>query len=170
MWVIGHRGARGEAPENTVGGLWYALKKGVTHFELDLRLSADGVPVVIHDATVRRTTGRRARVDRLSAMELAGLNAAARHRHWPFPERVPRLADVLPLLKRCDGVQLELKCDRHVEPSQLLRSIGEVLSGCRMPHLVLTSCDSRTLQLAQSLLPDLRRGRLPDRELRGRSP
>ena len=157
MWVIGHRGAKGEAPENTIGGLRYALNRGITCFELDVRLSADGVPVVIHDPTTTRTTRKRARVNRLSAGQLANLNAA-RHERWSISEQIPQLVDVLPLLEQCDTVQLEVKCDRNVDPSQLLEGIREVLHGCPTHHLVLTSSDSRTLQLAQSLLPGLRRG------------
>ena len=57
MIVIGHRGARGEAPENTLVSFLHAREAGVRHFELDVRLSFDDRPVVIHDDTLLRTTG-----------------------------------------------------------------------------------------------------------------
>ena len=54
--LYGHRGARGEAPENTLTGFAYAQRIGVTAFELDVRLSGDQELVVIHDPDVDRTT------------------------------------------------------------------------------------------------------------------
>ena len=55
MIVYGHRGARGEAPENTIAGARHAIERGVRHLEIDLRLSADDELVVIHDTGPRRT-------------------------------------------------------------------------------------------------------------------
>ena len=54
--LYGHRGARFEAPENTLTGFRHALRQGITAFEFDVHLSADDQLVVIHDATVDRTT------------------------------------------------------------------------------------------------------------------
>ena len=56
--VIAHRGASGLAPENTMAAFRLATALGADGFELDVQLSADGQPVVIHDARVNRTTGR----------------------------------------------------------------------------------------------------------------
>src|SRR3979490_1538948 len=50
--VVGHRGASGLAPENTLGAFELALSQGADALELDVRVSADGVPVVVHDATL----------------------------------------------------------------------------------------------------------------------
>ena len=57
--LVGHRGARGEAPENTLASFQVALEAGVTEMELDVRLSADGHLIVLHDSDVTRTTGMR---------------------------------------------------------------------------------------------------------------
>ncbi|HAB04983.1 MAG TPA: hypothetical protein DCE35_05745 [Alcanivorax sp.] len=57
--IVGHRGARGEAPENTAAGFQVAMEAGVTEIELDVRLSRDGHLIVVHDANVTRTTGER---------------------------------------------------------------------------------------------------------------
>ena len=62
MIVVGHRGAQGEAPENTVAGVRHAIDRGVRHLEIDLRLSSDGRLVVLHDDKLKRTTGDRRRV------------------------------------------------------------------------------------------------------------
>ena len=53
--VVGHRGAMAEAPENTLASFRLAEEIGVHEIELDIRLSADGVAIVLHDATLDRT-------------------------------------------------------------------------------------------------------------------
>ena len=73
--IVGHRGASGENPENTLLSFDRALEQGADALELDVRLTADGVPVVIHDATVDRTTSgsgavREYVLDRLRSLEL----------------------------------------------------------------------------------------------------
>jgi glycerophosphoryl diester phosphodiesterase len=101
--VIAHRGASGEAPENTIEAMAIALKQGADALEFDIRLSADGVPVVIHDATVDRTTDRHGEVRRLTLAELqaadAGYHFSPDGGHtYPWRGlgvRIPTLADAL---------------------------------------------------------------------------
>ena len=62
---IGHRGAAGHDPENTVGRDSKGIALGVDFVEIDVRRTADGVLVVLHDETVNRTTNGKGRVDRL---------------------------------------------------------------------------------------------------------
>lgn len=157
MLVIGHRGAKGEAPENTIGGFLYALEKGVTHFELDVRLSADGLPVVIHDSTTRRTTRHKYSVEKCSAAQLASTDAAAKS-SWPYHEKIPTLYELAPLLENCGSVQLEMKTDHHDRQQALLRSIGEALRYCNTQRYTITSKDKNILTLAEKLLPEFRRG------------
>lgn len=101
--VIGHRGASAEAPENTLAAFGRAAKLGVDGFELDVRITADGVAVVIHDPSLERTTDR---ADAVAACPLARLREAdAGARFTPdggrtFPWRgrgvvVPTLDEVL---------------------------------------------------------------------------
>src|ERR1700753_2618542 len=61
--VIGHRGALGHAPEKTPGSFREARTRGAAWVEIDVKLTADGVPIVMHDASLERTTG----IDRLVA-------------------------------------------------------------------------------------------------------
>ncbi len=68
--IIGHRGASAVAPENTIAAFAAAIDAGADGIEFDVRLSRDGVPVVIHDETLYRTSGVRRRVADLSANEL----------------------------------------------------------------------------------------------------
>ena len=86
--VIGHRGASGSFPENTILAFQQALQHGADSVEFDVRLTADGVPVVIHDATVDRTT------DGLGCLSELPL-AAVRELDAGRGERIPTLAEVL---------------------------------------------------------------------------
>src|SRR4051812_17116518 len=68
--IIGHRGAAAVAPENTLVSFEKALRDGADGIEFDVRLASDDVPVVIHDATLRRTVLRKGRVKDFSSVEL----------------------------------------------------------------------------------------------------
>ncbi len=86
--VVGHRGASGEHPENTLCSFDGALQQGADALELDVRVTADGTPVVIHDAMVDRTTSGSGQVRAHTLDRLRGLDAGR-------GERVPLLAEVL---------------------------------------------------------------------------
>ncbi|HUI41356.1 MAG TPA: glycerophosphodiester phosphodiesterase family protein [Terriglobia bacterium] len=85
--ILAHRGASAEAPENTLAAFELAMRQGADGIECDVRLSADGAPVVIHDARLDRTTSGRGRVDRHTTQELRRLDAGSR-----FCRRHPALA------------------------------------------------------------------------------
>jgi glycerophosphoryl diester phosphodiesterase len=76
-FVAGHRGDRAEAPENTIPALQAALDSGMEFVETDIQLSADGVPVIIHDLTVDRTTNGTGAVEDLTLAELKSLDAGS---------------------------------------------------------------------------------------------
>jgi glycerophosphoryl diester phosphodiesterase len=109
-----HRGASGQAPENTHAAFAAALDLGVDAIELDCQLSADGELVVIHDETLDRTTDGRGPVAARTWAELAVLDAGA----WRGPqfrgERIPRLADVLDQVRGCALLNVEIKSARDV--------------------------------------------------------
>src|SRR5687768_5137013 len=101
--VIGHRGNRAHAPENTIESFAQAVTAGADAVELDVRLSADGVPVVLHDPHVRRTTSGTGVAARMTFDELRTLDAGARFtpdngRTYPYRglgHRIPSLDEVL---------------------------------------------------------------------------
>lgn len=112
--VFGHRGGLGLRPENTVEAFDHGASFGVDGFECDLRLSRDGEVMVIHDATLDRTTDARGAVAELTAHELSQVDAGAKFNMEdgaPFRGRglgVPRLRDLLPRFPSLRFV-LELK-------------------------------------------------------------
>ena len=86
---IGQRGAAGEAPENTLASFELALEEGAEGIALDVRLSSDGVPVVICDANLSRTTSGRGRVREKEAKALLQLDAGSWF-NYRFPSRARR--------------------------------------------------------------------------------
>ena len=73
--IMGHRGAAGHAPENTLAGFNAAARLGVSWVEFDVHLSSDRIPVLLHDDTLDRTTDGEGPVDDLTAEVLTSLDA-----------------------------------------------------------------------------------------------
>ncbi|TAN76917.1 MAG: glycerophosphodiester phosphodiesterase [Magnetospirillum sp.] len=114
--VIGHRGAAGLAPENTLASFRRAAALGVAMVEFDARLTADRQPVVFHDDTLERTTDGAGAVAARSLAELKRLDAGS----WFAPqfggERIATLDEVLILCLTLGlGINLEIKPDRGRE-------------------------------------------------------
>jgi len=99
---IGHRGAAGHAPENTLAAIQKGIALGVDFVEIDVRRTEDGVLVVLHDETVNRTTNGKGRVDRLCLRDIEKLNAGS-------GEHLPTLEEVLKVAAGETGLMLELK-------------------------------------------------------------
>ncbi len=100
--LVAHRGASADAPENTLEAFALAVEQGADAFELDVHLSGDGVPVVIHDPTLARTTDRGGQVRVLPLAEIqaadagAGFTGPGGERRWAGRGvRVPALTEVL---------------------------------------------------------------------------
>ncbi len=101
--VIGHRGARSIAPENTLESIRAAKRCGADFVEVDVRLSKDGYLVVIHDDSVDRTTDDSGRVEEMTLEEIKLLDAGR-------GERVPTLAEAVALTEDLDlGIVVEMK-------------------------------------------------------------
>ena len=111
--VIGHRGAAASAPENTLAGLRRAAALGVRWVEFDVRLTADDMPILLHDTRLERTTDGQGRAAALPLALIRRLDAGS----WFAPgfagERVPTLEEVLLLLGELGlGANVELKAER----------------------------------------------------------
>ncbi len=97
-WILGHRGVPLEAPENTLSGLRLALDGGLDGIEYDLRACGSGEAVLMHDATLHRTTDSRARLRDLTLPELFGIDAGSWFGRRFRGESVPLLDEALELL------------------------------------------------------------------------
>lgn len=117
MKIIGHRGAKSEAPENTLAGFAYLRSLGINHVELDVYLSADQELVVIHDDTVDRTTGQSGKVRNFSAMALSQMKAFEEWPGWSqshpdfnqYHQGIPTLHEILADWPELESIQLEVK-------------------------------------------------------------
>ena len=114
---IGHRGAAGHAPENTLAAVQKGIDLGADFVEIDVRLTSDGVLVALHDAKVDRTTNGKGRVDTLSLRELKALDAGD-------GERIPTVEEVLRIAKGRTGLMLELKVGGAADP--LIKAVQNV--------------------------------------------
>jgi glycerophosphoryl diester phosphodiesterase len=155
--VFGHRGARGEAPENTLAGFAYALRQGVLALELDVRLSADGDLAVIHDATVDRTTDGTGPVAAFTAAELSRLDARGAHPEWPAPVGVPRLSEALDATAGRARLAIEIKTDAPERLERVCAALVERLRGRASRRVTVTSFDPAALEIMRRLAPGLPR-------------
>lgn len=161
--VIGHRGARFEAPENTLEAFRHAISLGLTTVEFDVHTTSDGELVVIHDATVDRTTNGTGSVNHMTLAEIQALDARSIHQHWQEPVRVPTLADVLQTLRDMPRMEVEIKRDtaenlEHVVPA----TIAAIKKAGKEEGAVITSFDPYALELAQKHAPEIKRGLIGD--------
>jgi glycerophosphoryl diester phosphodiesterase len=107
--VIGHRGASAYHPENTMLAFRAAYQMGADMIELDITLSKDGIPVVIHDATLKRTTNGTGKVSHYTLAELQKLDAGSWFDEAHKGERIPTLEEVLQFAKGKIAVNIEIK-------------------------------------------------------------
>ena len=156
--IYGHRGAKGEAPENTLASFEQCLKHGVRRCELDLHLSKDGELMVIHDSTLKRTTDRRGKVSEHTAADLATYDARKGGPGWMQPCPIPRLEE---LFEKCnfEHWQLEVKSASRTRAASTVLAIREmaVRHGI-MDKVTVTSSSREVLKAALELTPDLSRG------------
>lgn len=147
MIVYGHRGAKGEAPENTLPGFIHAYRHGIRYFELDLVLSKDGIPVLVHDLTVDRTTGQKGSVSKYTAAELANMDARRNVAEWPRKTGIPTLEELLDQFDDLEHLQLEVKKDAGPRLNILCNRLTEIIQHRNLYRTVaVTSSDPKFLR------------------------
>lgn len=154
MIVYGHRGARGEAPENTIAGARHAVARGTRHLEIDLRLSADGELVVVHDSGLRRTTGVAGKVAATTTAAMARLDARADGPPWPNKRGtgIPSLTSLYRAVPEIRHWQLELKHLGKRRNQALTEATVAWLQRHRAPAVV-TSSEPDLIRSVKDALP-----------------
>ena len=142
--LIAHRGGAAAAPENTLAAFQRALALGVDGIELDVRVTRDGTPVVFHDATLTRLTGRRRAIARLALADLRAIRVRG--------EPIPTLAEVLALVRRRVVVQIEIKAGVPAAP--VVRVVQQARAAS---HVLLSSFAAATVGAARTLAPRIPR-------------
>jgi glycerophosphoryl diester phosphodiesterase len=107
--VIAHRGFSGIAPENTIAAIKLAMERGVDMIEIDVHQSKDGVPVVIHDKTIDRTTNGTGRVAAHTYSQLNSFDAGSWFDTAYKEEHIPSLEEVLELIAGTCKLLIEIK-------------------------------------------------------------
>jgi glycerophosphoryl diester phosphodiesterase len=164
MIVYGHRGAKGEAPENTLPGFRHAYRQGVRHFELDIVLSKDGKPVLVHDLTTDRTTDQKGSVGQYTAAELAAMDARRNTTSWPVKTGIPALEDLLDQFGDIEHFQLEVKKDTRARLNILCNRLTEIIQHRNLYQTAaITSADTWFLKEIRRRNKRIRTGLVAER-------
>lgn len=113
------------APENTLASFQHAIADGADILETDLHVASDGTFVCIHDGTLDRTTDGTGAVESMTIDEIRTFSAGMGRAGYG-DERVPALADLLPIIPEHVGLLLELKSDRFLEDAVAARLVDEL--------------------------------------------
>lgn len=157
--IVGHRGAKGVAPENTLASFQAALDVGVDMIELDVHLSRDGELVVIHDPRLERTTDGSGLVGDFTLEELKGLDASAKFEGgaWSGVQRIPTLQEVYDLVQGQVEINVEIKTaeDGSRYPGIEDKVVALARENNALAYTVVSSFDFPTVQEVQSLEPEM---------------
>lgn len=159
--VIGHRGAAAYAPENTLAGFRVAAGLGVSWVEFDVQLSADKVPVVIHDHRLDRTTDAIGLVRRTPLAQLQRLDAGI----WLGPgfagERIPTLTETLAEIAALGmGVNIEIKPAKgwEIETARRVLVVAAETWPREAPPPLVSSFARVCVEVAREIVPQWPRG------------
>lgn len=158
MLKIGHRGAKGYEPENTLIAFEKAINLGVDGIELDVHLSADNELIVIHDETVDRTTNGKGEVNQLSLKELKALKIE-------LTQEIPTLNEVLDLVNKRCFINIELKGIGTAQP--VIQLISHYISKENWDYnnFIISSFDWKMLEETHSLDSKIKIGVLTEESI-----
>jgi glycerophosphoryl diester phosphodiesterase len=155
---VGHRGAKGHAPENTIASFNLAVQMGVSAVETDVHLSKDGEVVLIHDHSVDRTTDGRGFVKDMTLRELKQLDAGS----WYDPrfagQRIPTLSEFLEWARDRVGVAIEIKNGPIYYPGIAEKVIRLLKDWSMERQAILISFDHFVLREAKMIAPEVATG------------
>jgi glycerophosphoryl diester phosphodiesterase len=158
--IFAHRGASAHAPENTLAAFELALAQLADAIELDVKLSADGQIVVIHDPVVDRTTGSHGRVKDLPLRELRALDAGSFFSEKFQGEKIPTLEEVFESVGKRTFINVELT-NYNTPRDQLVETVCGLVKKCGLEkHVMFSSFFASNLRKAHSYLPEVPRGLL----------
>ena len=164
--VIGHRGAAGHAPENTVVSFEVAASLGVRWVEFDVRLTRDNQAIVIHDEYLERTTNGSGLVSDQDWKDIKNCDAGS----WYDPEfsyeTIPTLHKVILTLQKLGlGANLEIKSTpgREHESGQIIATLIKKHWPKSLPPILISSFQPACLAAVMKLAPDLKRALIVDK-------
>lgn len=143
--VIGHRGAAGLAPENTLPSFEMAIQRGLNWVEFDVCLTKDNFPVVFHDTWINRCSNGSGKISQLLLSELKCLDFGAWYSEKYKNEKILELNDLLVYLKKKRvNFNLEIKCHEGVRYQDLVQAVIEELQTQNIsPDTIIVSSFNR---------------------------
>ena len=158
--VIAHRGASMYAPENTIAAFELAVEMGADAIELDTMLTADGIPVVIHDQSLERTTNESGNVSSMMVAEIKLLDAGSRFEVRFAEEKIPTLEEVFSAVGKEILINVELK--NYTSPFDRLPEtvVALVMKKGLSDRVLLSSFNPIALIKAQRASEEIRRAAL----------
>lgn len=148
--LCAHRGAMQTHPENTLPAFYEAIKQGAHMIEFDVQLSADGALVVMHDATVDRTTNGKGKVSELTLEYLKSLDAGAWKGEKFRNTRVPLFDEVLNIMPRNIWLNIHLKGD-----DKLGKAVAQQLKSSGRLHQAFLAAGKEAANAAREIEPDI---------------
>ena len=160
MQIIGHRGARNEAPENTLGGFRYLRHLGIRAVEFDIRQLQDQHLIVIHDDDFARTTGQSQHVESCNLVQAQQFDHRHHWKTWAEPEHTPSLQQTLSCLTDFQHIEVEIKAVPDEAAAQrLIIQLQQDLQGFEQ-IVTITSFDIKILAALQQQQSHFKRGLL----------
>ena len=153
--LVAHRGYAGRYPENTLPAVAAALRAGVSCVEIDVQLTADGVPVLFHDADLARTTGAAGRITGTAFPALQGMRAGETARLGPRfrATMIPTLAEFAELLRAWPAAQAFVELKREsldtFGSDAVVARVLDALAPC-LDRCILISFDEHALSRARA--------------------
>lgn len=166
--VIGHRGAKAYAPENTLASIHAAADLGIEWVELDVKLTRDHEAIIFHDEELARCTGASGLIKDLTLAELRELDAGSWFADSFVGEKIPTLEEALnTILARGMGVNLEIKpCPgREVETAEVALDVATRIWPDDAPPPLISSFQHVSLETAMDMIGEWPRGLLLDEHL-----
>ncbi|RME41529.1 MAG: glycerophosphodiester phosphodiesterase [Deltaproteobacteria bacterium] len=159
VMIWAHRGASAHAPENTMAAFELAWRQGADGIELDVQVTRDGVPVVLHDETLDRTTDRRGRVSRMTLGEVRHADAGSWFHVRYGGERVPTLNEVF------DWARTRVRVNVEIKDAAAADAVLALIQHHPGIEVVVSSFDRRLLRRLRQASPALPLAVLCDRRL-----
>ena len=157
--VLGHRGASAYAPENTLTAFNLAFEQGADGVELDVTLTQDGIPVVIHDDTVDRTTNGHGDIRLMTLEQVKQLDAAYKFDQYRG-EKIPTLDEVMRAVGKRGIINIELK-GKSIQADGLEEAVLAVIEQTgTADNVIISSFNPFALYRMSVLNPRLPRGLL----------
>ena len=166
MKIIGHRGARGEAPENTLGGFQYIHDIGIRAVEFDVRQLKDQALIVMHDDQFSRTTGQDKSLYECTSCELDHYNQSFHWSDWSTQEKTPLLTETLHIIQNFNHIEVEVKAVTSLNDAEkIVDELHQQLVGFENTAII-TSFDTKIHHILNQKKSVFKHGLLIEEDIR----